>query len=221
MSKSKRPWGVVAAPIIFFGGLAVFLGVQKAGSIKDLVERWGYELEHSSKPVVMEMPVYVPLFVGGDWMGRLETVVVDRDRPRAIDGLHLVAEIHDDDLATLKDCALRLQLRDGDLGDFKRALRCTSDTRGLVAFGDLAVPSARLNIPVMVSVDDLPCHDHDIHVGPCDHASSELEFGNELERELQGLAEELRRTAREFRSEARRVRSTVRTEVRDKVRGIR
>jgi hypothetical protein len=214
MSKSKRPWGVVAAPIIFFGGLVVFLGVQKAGSVKDLVERWGYELEHSSKPVVMEMPVYVPLFVGGDWMGRLQTVVVDRDRPRAIDGVHLVAQVHDDDLASLQDCALRLRVRGGDISDFKRALRCTSDTKGLVAFGDLDVPDARLRVPVMVSVDDLPCHERDIHVGPCDRARDEFVVSSELETELQGLAEELRRTAREFRT-------TVRSEVREKVRGIR
>ncbi len=87
MSRRKRPWGVIAGPIIFFGGLVVFLGVQKAEGIKDMVQDWGYQLEHSSQPVVMELPVYVPLFVGGDWLGQLETVVVHRDRPGGVDSL--------------------------------------------------------------------------------------------------------------------------------------
>ena len=69
MSRRKRPWGVIAGPIIFFGGLVVFLGVQKAEGIKDMVQDWGYQLEHSSQPVVMELPVYLPLFVGGDHLG--------------------------------------------------------------------------------------------------------------------------------------------------------
>ena len=68
MSRQRRPWGVIAGPIIFFGGLAVFLGVQKAQGIKDQVENWGYQLEHSAQPVVMELPVYVPLLVSGNWL---------------------------------------------------------------------------------------------------------------------------------------------------------
>jgi len=206
MSKRKRPWGVIAGPIIFFGGLVVFLGVQKAEGIKDMVQDWGYQLEHSSQPVVMELPIYVPLFVGGDWLGRLETVVVHRDRPGGLDSLLLVAEISDErDLASLEGCALRLQIRNGSVAEFKRALRCVADTAGLIPFGKLNVPDANLNVPVLVRFDDLPCNEPRVHLGPCE------EFHRDLQIEMRDLAEDLRDSAREFRDQARRVRARVRS----------
>jgi len=213
MSRRKRPWGVIAGPIIFFGGLAVFLGVQKAGSIKALVERWGYELEHSPEPVVMDLPVYVPLFVGGDWLGRLETVVVQRDRPGAVDSVRLVAHIDDQEhLASLRNCALRLQVRDESVRELKRALRCVKDTQGMVSFGDLRVRDANMTVPVVVRVEDLPCEEMGAHVGPCQ------QFQRQLQTQMRGLADELRVSARELQREARRVQSTVRVQLRDKVR---
>ncbi len=206
MSKRKRPWGVIAGPIIFFGGLVVFLGVQKAEGIKDMVQDWGYQLEHSSQPVVMELPIYVPLFVGGDWLGRLETVVVHRDRPGGLDSLLLVAEISDErDLASLEGCALRLQIRNGNVAEFKRALRCVADTAGLIPFGKLNVPDANLNVPVLVRFDDLPCNESRVHLGPCEA------FHRDLQIEMRDLAEDLRDSAREFRDQARRVRARVRS----------
>ena len=66
MSRSRRPWGVVAGPIIFFGGLAVFLGVEKASGVRDMVEDWGHKLEHSAEPVVMEPFAVNPAW---DWLG--------------------------------------------------------------------------------------------------------------------------------------------------------
>jgi hypothetical protein len=214
MSRRKRPWGVIAGPIIFFGGLVVFLGVQKAEGIKDMVQDWGYQLEHSSQPVVMELPVYVPLFVGGDWLGQLETVVVHRDRPGRVDNLRLVAKISDQrGLASLEGCALRLQIHNGSVSEFKRALRCVEDTAGLIPFGNLSVPNANLNVPVFVRFDDLPCNESRVHLGPCEEFHRDLQVG------MRGLAEDLRDSAREFRNQARRVRSTVRAEL--KAKGIR
>ena len=206
MSRRKRPWGVIAGPIIFFGGLAVFSGVQKAEGIKDLVQDWGYQLEHSSQPVVMELPIYVPLFVGGGWLGRLETVVVHRDRPGGLDSLLLVAEISDErDLASLEGCALRLQIRNGNVAEFKRALRCVADTAGLIPFGKLNVPDANLNVPVLVRFDDLPCNESRVHLGPCEA------FHRDLQIEMRDLAEDLRDSAREFRDQARRMRARVKS----------
>lgn len=213
MSRRKRPWGVYAGPILFFGGLAVFLGVQKAGSIKDLVEHWGYELEHSSEPVVMDLPVYVPLFVGGDWLGRLETVVVQRDRPGTVDGVHLIAHIDEKEhLASLEGCALRLQVRDDNIRELKRALRCVKDTKDLIPFGDLWVRDANLTFPVVVRLEDLPCDEMGRHVGPCE------QFQHQLQIQMRGLADELSVSFRELQREARRIQSRVQMEVREKVR---
>jgi len=136
----------------------------------------------------------------------LETVVVHRDRPGGVDSLRLVAEIsHERDLASLEGCALRLQIRNGSVADFKRALRCVTDTAGLIPFGNLSVPDANLNVPVLVRFDDLPCNEQSVHVGPC------KEFHRDLQVEMRGLAEELRDSAREFRSQTRRVRARVKT----------
>jgi hypothetical protein len=213
MSRRKRPWGVIAGPILFFGGLAVFLGVQKAGSIKDLVEHWGHELEHSSEPVVMDLPVYVPLFVGGDWLGRLETVVVQRDRPGTVDGVRLIAHIDDKEhLASLENCALRLQVRDDNIGELKRALRCVKDTENLVSFGDLRVRNADMTVPVVVRLEDLPCDEMGRHVGPCQ------QFQHQLQVQMRGLADELSVSVRELQREARRIQQRVQVEVREKVR---
>ncbi len=216
MRTQKRPWGVIAGPIIFFGGLAIFLGVQQAEGIKDQVENWGHQLEHSAQPVVMNLPVYVPLLVDGNWLGQLETIVVQRDRPRGVDSVRLVARISDDeDLKRLDGCALRLQISTGSLEALTQALRCVPDTKGLISFGYLNVENTNVRVPVLVQLDDLPCNDRRIHLGPC------RQFHRNLQVEMRDLAEELQGTARELRAEALQIRDAVRVELRDKVRGIR
>ena len=211
MSGSRRPWGVIAGPIIFFGGLVVFLGVQKAQGVKEIVKDWGHELEHSAAPVVMDLPVYVPLFVGGDWLGRLETIVVDRTRPGAVDSLQLFANISDmANLAVLEKCSIRISPPRGDLSGFKRALRCVNDTKGMLAFGHLAVNEAVLSVPLFVLADDLPCEES-FMTGPCSRIHTKMQV------ELQELAEELRLSAEEFRVKAERMKRDVRV----RVRGIR
>lgn len=215
MSRSRRPWGVIAGPIIFFGGLMIFLGVQKAQGVKEIVQDWGHELEHSAAPVVMDLPVYVPLFVGGDWLGRLETIVVDRTRPGAIDSLQLFANISDmANLAALENCSIRIRPPRGELSEFKSALRCVNDTKGMLAFGHLDVNEADLSIPLFVLADDLPCEKAFL-TGPCSRIHGDMQA------ELQELAEELRASAEEFRVEAERIKRDVRVRMRERLRGIR
>ncbi len=215
MSRSRRPWGVVASPIIFFGGLAIFLAAEKAQGVRDMVQDWGHELEHSAEPVVMELPVYVPLFVGGDWLGRLETIIVERNQPGAVDSLQLIARVADiEHLAALESCALRVRPPSGEFSQFKRALRCVKDTEGMVAFGRLDVNDANLRVPLFVLADDLPCDESFVR-GPCGRIRGDIQA------ELHQLAEELRASAEEFREEAERIKVQVRGEVRDKLRGIR
>jgi hypothetical protein len=161
----------------------------------------------------MEMPVYVLLFVGGDWLGRLETVVVQRDRPGTVDSVRLVARIDDkQDLASLDGCALRLQVRDDNVAELKRALRCVKDTQGLISFGNLHVQDANFSVPVVVRLEDLPCDEMGMHVGPCE------QFQHQLQSQMRGLAEELSASARELQREARRIQNQVRVEVREKIR---
>ena len=172
-------------------------------------------MEHSAAPVVMDLPVYVPLFVGGDWLGRLETIVVDRTRPGAVDSLRLFATVSDkEDLAVFEKCSIRIRPPRGDVSEFKRALRCVSDTKGMLAFGHLDVNEAVLSVPLFVLADDLPCEEAFL-AGPCSRIHGEMQA------ELQKLAEELRASAEEFRVEAERIKRDVRVQVRERLRGIR
>lgn len=214
MSRSKRPWGVVAAPFILVFGLAGFWGVQAALGMKDTVEDWAYQLEHSSEPVVMVMPnvpLFPPLFVNNQHIGRIEEIVVERTQPRGIDGLQVVAAVNDEYVDRLHDCALRLRVASADPGSLKRALRCTRDTEGLVSFGQLKVSGSDVSVPILVRVGDLPCTSDEVHMGPCGVMTEQLKV------ELHQLRDELRHEARQIRVELRDVRE-LKTEIREKVR---
>ncbi len=95
-----------------------------------------------------------------------------------------------------------------DLGDIRRALRCVSDTKGLVRFGTLEIAQSDLEMPIFVRPADLPC-DGDVAVGACAE-------GQPLE--LRELKEELRDMARELRTQAHQLRDEVRTSIRASVR---
>jgi hypothetical protein len=219
MSVRNRPWGVIAGPIIFFVGLAIYWGVQEAAGLKDAVEDWGYRLEHTAEPVAMTLP-YMPLFVDGEWIGGIDTVVVLRATPGSVDSLRIVASVGDDeDREALEGCALRLRMRSLEPPFFQHALACTSDTEGLVPFGHMHVEEAAFTAQVLVELDELPCEHHmDIHVGPCDRLDSGFQ------EDLQAVSDELRREARMLRDQARemrtQIRERVRAEVRQKVRRI-
>ena len=207
MARTKRPWGVWAGPIIFVVGISGFWGVKTALGMKDRVEDWGYQLEHSSEPVAMEMPrvpLIPPLYVNSERVGRIEVVVVDRDRPRAIDSVRVIASVDKEHLHRLEDCSLRLRVSSWDPESLKRALRCTRDTAGLLSFGSLEIAGADMT--------DLPCDQAEVHVGACG------EMTHELNQELHDLRKELQREMRrvrvDVREAAREVRSAVRATIR-------
>ncbi len=214
MSRTKRPWGVVAAPFILVFGLAGFWGVQAALGMKETVEDWAYQLEHSSEPVAMVMPnlpLFPPLYVNNQRIGRIEEIVVDRTQPRGIDSLQVVATVGDEYVGRLRDCTLRLRIASADPGSLKRALRCTRDTEGLVSFGHLQVAGSDLSVPILVRVGDLPCSSDEVQMGPCGIMTEQLRV------ELHQLRNELRREARQIRVELRDVHE-LKTEIREKVR---
>ncbi len=215
MARTKRPWGVWAGPVIFVVGLAGFWGVKTAMGMKDRVEDWGYQLEHSSEAVAMEMPrvpLIPPLYVNSERIGRIEVVVIDRDRPRAVDSGRVIATVDKEHLHHLENCSLRLRVSSWDPEGLKRALRCTRDTEGLLSFGSLEISGMDMTVPILVRRGDLPCDQSDVHVGACG------EMTHELNQELHQLRGELQRELRRFRVEvrdaAREARSAVRATIR-------
>jgi hypothetical protein len=212
MGARKRPWGVIAGPIIFFVGLGIYWGVQKAEGLKEQVEDWGYRLEHTAEPVAVTLP-YMPLFVDGEWIGGIDTVMVLRAKVGSVDSLRIAVSVDEDEMEALEGCSLRLRVRSAEPPFFQSALACTSDTEGLVPFGHVNVADAQMTMPVMVELDELPCeHRMDIHVGPCDRLDSGFQD------ELRAVSDELRREARVLRSQAREMRAAIRESVRAEVR---
>lgn len=211
MSRTKRPWGVYAGPVIFVVGLGVFWGAQSAMGMRDRVETWGHEFEHSANPVVMAMPnvpLIPPLFVNNERIGRIETVVIQRDRPAAIDSIRIVASVEDGVVPRLEGCAIRLRVASLDPESLKRALRCTRDTSGLLPFGRLEVVGSDFTVPIMIRASDLPCKQADWHLDACEQGASNIEHDldrlrMELQRELRDVRVEVRSGVREMRSELR------------------
>jgi hypothetical protein len=212
MARTKRPWGVYAGPIIFAAGLAGFWGVQSAMGMRDRVESWGHEFEHSAHPVVMAMPdvpLIPPLFINNERIGRIETVVIQRDRPAAIDSIRIVASVDRGFIPRLEGCAIRLRVASLDPESLKRALRCTRDTSNLMPFGHLEIQGSNFTVPIMVRSTDLPCNQPDFHLEACERGSTDIEHDldelrMELQRELQNVRVEVRTGVREARDELRR-----------------
>jgi hypothetical protein len=209
----KRPWGVVAAPFILGLGLAGFWGTNAAMAMKEKVQDWAYQLEHSSEPVTMVMPsvpLVPPLFVNSRHVGRIEKIVVERNHPRSIDSVQILASVDHGFQKQLTDCSLRLRVMSADPGSLKRALRCTADTDGLVPFGHLEVAGTDLTVPILVRLGDLPCDHEEIQVGPCGSLSSDLHA------DLHQLSEELRNNGQQIRIELRDV-EALKQEIRERV----
>ena len=166
MARAKRPWGVIAGPVILVIGLAAFWGTKSAMAMKEQVIDWSYQLEHSSEPVTMQMPdlpLLPPLMINNDRMGRIDLIVVQRDRPGAVDSITILADVPDRYRNRLEDCQLRLRVVSFDLRGYGRALRCTSNTDGLISFGHLNVVGSDLAVDgwsSWVNISDWICHRH-------------------------------------------------------------
>lgn len=211
MRREKRPWGIIAGPVVLVLGLGVFWGAKSAVAVKNQVQDWGYQFEHSSEPVHMDMPdipLIPPLYVNGDRIGRIEAIVVQRTRPSSIDSLTIIASVDGQHRSELEDCSLRLRIRTLDDRGLTRALRCTRDTDNLLPFGHLDVEGVGHAVPILVRAGDLPCDERDVHVGPCDRVSEDMQA------ELRQLEQELADQSQEFQIQLNGSSDQVRVELR-------
>jgi hypothetical protein len=210
MSKYKRPFGVIAGPLVVVLAVAGYWGVQSAMSMKTQVEGWAYEFEHTSSPVMMEMPdipMIPPLFVNGDRIGRVETVVLMRDEAASLDSVAVVASVEGHFLEALEGCALRLRVRSFDLEDYSSALRCTRNVENLMPFGHLTIEGTDITVPIMIRRSEL---ENNISI----ELSRELEtLQHSLESERHQMEMEMGEAARELKHELEQVRVEVRRAV--------
>jgi hypothetical protein len=195
----------VGAPLVLVVGLGMLWGWRNASALKAQIEAWADSLEHSSNPVTMELS-FLPMYVEGDRIGKLQAVVVQREEPGTVDSLTLLIALSDEaDAGALATCHFHLDPdaidREGPMG-YKEAVHCLSDPGELVRFGSVEFAGTDHHSGLYIDADDLPC-DHMSHddAGPC------VEF-----------ADEIQRIKAEIRSEVRNIRMEIRNEVRQNTR---
>lgn len=206
MSGTRRVLVAIGAPLVLAIGLAIFMGARGAARLKAQLETWVDSLEHSPNPVAMAVNV-LPMYVDGERVGKLRTVVVQRAAPGTVDSLRLEVALSDrSELDRLAACHFHLDPdavdRHGPTG-FTRAVRCVTDTTGLVRFGTVGFVETGRTAGLFLAVEDLPC-EH-MAAPPADSCTP--------------VSDEIRRLRDELRSELTTVREDVRSSVRETVRG--
>ena len=164
MSTARRIFVTIGAPLVVIVGLAAAWGYKNGVAVKHHVEAWADALEHSSDPVTMrlaDLPVPRPVFVDGQRVGDLDVVVVQREAPGTVDGLHL--QVHaraQADLEALEGCSLHFDpdvIDHEGLSGFTRALACVTDVSDLVEFGRVTLEGTELDLGLYLDKGDLPC----------------------------------------------------------------
>ena len=206
MSTTRRLLVAVGAPLVVVLGLGLLWGWRNAAALKAQVEAWADSLEHSSNPVTMELS-FLPMYVEGDRIGKLQAVVVQRQQPATVDSLTLVIDLSDEVNADeLASCHFHLDPdaidREGPMG-YKEAIHCLSDPGDLVRFGSVEFAGTDHHSGLYLAAKDLPCdHMSRSDEGPC------VDFGDEIQR-----------IKAEIRSEVRNIRMDIRNDVRQNARG--
>ncbi len=165
MSTTRKVIILFGAPLVLVAGLGIFWGVDKGSALVGQVEGWTRELERSPQDVAMAvggLPVISHMHVDGARIGRLDSVVVLRERPGALDSLRLVvaldASAHADRYA---DCRFLLDpsALEGSwpLEGIKHVVHCGIDTAGFARFGTVVFSGTGVETALYLEESKLPC----------------------------------------------------------------
>ena len=190
MSRFRRLVVAIGAPLVVVVGLGVIWGVRTASVLKAQIEAWADSLEHSPNPVTMELS-FLPAYVDGDRVGRLNAIVVQRHQPATVDSVRIEIGTSGDFHANhFEDCAIQFDPdafdRKGPLG-FKHALTCVRDTGDLVEFGSVLLSGLDHELALFLEAQDLPCN----HMAEGDERSC-----RKVREDIDRLREEIRNEVR-------------------------
>jgi hypothetical protein len=190
MSRFRRVIVAVGAPLVVVIGLAGIWGVRNAAALKSQVEAWADSLENSPNPVTMHLS-FLPVYVDGDRVGKLDAVVIQRHRPATVDSIRIQIATSDDfDSSLFADCAVHFDPdaieRSGPAG-YKHALSCVNDTAELVRFGTVALSGLGHDLALYLDSGDLPCE----HMVEGDQVAC-TEIGAEIHRLQEEIQKEIR-----------------------------
>jgi hypothetical protein len=185
MSAARRVFLAIGAPVLVVVGLAGIWGARNAAQLKHQIELWGDALEHSPNAVVMDLPA-VPIWVGGERIGRLESITVERHAPATVDSLQVRISLSENqDVDHWSSCYFRFDPdafdRKGPLG-FLQATQCLDSQGDLVRFGTVTFAGADQSAGLYLAADDLPC----------DHMAEEAEACSELNRDIRKAMTDLK-----------------------------
>lgn len=190
MSTFRRILVSIGAPLVVVAGLGILWGARNAAALKSQIEAWADSLEHSSNPVTMTGLSFIPMYVGGSRVGKLNAVVVQRHEPGTVDSIRITIAGDEADFGPLESCQLHLDPdafdEKGPLG-FKHAIQCVEDTSEMVRFGTVAFEEANRELALFVNNRDLPC----------DHMSDDASMGcTQLREKIHRLRDEIREEVR-------------------------
>jgi hypothetical protein len=188
----------VGAPLVVLLGLGGLWGWRNATELKAQIEAWADSLEHSSNPVEMRL-AFLPVYVEGEKIGKLEAVTVQRETPGAVDSLLIEISLSDEvNVDDLSGCFLHFDPDamddDGPLG-FKEALSCMDEPGDLVRFGSVAFAGTGQEVGLYLEAHDLPCeHMSHADAGSCREVSVEIRrLRDEIRDEVRGIRMDINR----------------------------
>ena len=190
MARFRRVIVAVGAPLVVVIGLVGIWGVRNAAALKSQVEAWADSLEHSPNPVTMQLS-FLPVYVDGDRVGKLDAVVIQRHKPATVDSIRIQIATSDNfDPDLLTNCAVHFDPdafdRSGPAG-YKHALSCVNDTAELVRFGTVALSGLGHDLALYLDSGDLPCE----HMVEGDQVAC-TEIGTEIHRLRDEIRNEIR-----------------------------
>jgi hypothetical protein len=200
MKPVRRLFISIGAPLILVVGLGAVWAYRQGSNLVRQIETWGHELEHSSEPVVLKVsgfPIISSMYVDGDRVGKLDRIVVLRQKPGAVDSLRIVVSAEDGErLKQVSECHLQLDPEalentfptDG----WKHIMHCVSDTEGLVPFGTVVFEDVGRKVTLLLDRRDLPC-DHMSDSKACDDTR---DYTVEMQKLRDEIRTEVRRNVR-------------------------
>lgn len=185
MSATRRIFVAIGAPVVVVVGLVGIWGARNAAQLKHQIDMWNDSLQHSPNPVTMDLPA-VPLWVGGERIGSLRSIVVERHAPGTVDSLQVrIALSEGQDADRWASCYFRFDPdefdRRGPLG-FLQATQCLDAPGDLVRFGTVRFTNMNRTAGLYLAASDLPC----------EHMGTESEACSELNRDIRKAMTDLR-----------------------------
>lgn len=185
MSAARRIFVAIGAPTVVIVGLAAIWGARNAAQIKHQIESWNDSLEHSANPVVMDLPA-IPIWVGGERIGRLESITVERHAPATVDSLQVRISLSENqDISHWAGCSFQFDPdafdRKGPLG-FLQATQCLDSPGDLVRFGTVSFAGTNQSARLYLAADDLPC----------EHMAEETEACSQLNQDIRKAMTDLK-----------------------------